>query len=616
MSGLCGWISTELRREPAAMALADMAAPLNGSQSFNGAQPLRSAGHSLGAMALAAAPAEASLYHQDGLLIASFGVPAEALARLWRAHGARACAALSGHFAFALLDERCAEALLAVDRCATRPLFYRMAGRSLLFASSMEALARHPGAGRELDPQALFDYLYLHAVHGPRTMFAGQRRLAPGECLHLHGGRVERIRYWRMRYTEHAVDPVPHTALLDALSLALDCTPHGSGMAQPAGFMLAGGAGATLAATLLQRGGGAVHTYAIGFGVGDGGILGAARAAARRIGSRHREQIIDGADVADAIAALAQATDAPCGDPAAVAMLFAGRMARADGLERLHGAFGAAQLFGRGRRYAGLAQANRYERLPGALRQLLIEPLLFGPGARLPMLEGLRTRIEQAMAPPLARLRRRNALLSHGTANVFEPAFLELVDPDAPAGAQEEAWWLTQARSAVNCAVDLELQGDLPCRIVPAFAAACAAAGVQAGLPYLDDAVVAMAARLAPRHKSGNGPQRLFAKALRELGAPVPAPAAGAVALPFGRWLLGDARVRALAYDSLSTLAKRRILRREFIDLLLARRLPQDPTAHGQTVWRLLMLEQWLARGRRDGLAAEARGDALALVPG
>lgn len=200
MSGLCGWFS----REPAAMALADMAAP------FAGNWPLRSAGHSLGCLGLAAGVDEASLVHQDGLLIACFGVQPDALARLWRTHGPRACAALSGHFAFALLDERRGEALLAVDRCATRPMFYQMAGRSLLFAGSSEALATHPGAGRELDPQALFDYLYLHAVHGPRTMFAGQRRLAPGECLHLHGGRVERIRYWRMRYTEHAVDPAPH----------------------------------------------------------------------------------------------------------------------------------------------------------------------------------------------------------------------------------------------------------------------------------------------------------------------------------------------------------------------------------------------------------------------
>jgi asparagine synthase (glutamine-hydrolysing) len=228
----------------------------------------------------------------------------------------------------------------------------------------------------------------------------------------------------------------------------------------------------------------------------------------------------------------------------------------------------------------------------------------------------MRTRIEESMAAPALRLRRRNALLALGTANVFEPAFLELVNADAPAASQEEAWWLAQARSSVNRAVDLQLQGDLPCLIVPAFTAACAAAGMQASLPYLDDAVVAMAARLAPRHKSGNGPRTLFRRALRELDGKLPPAAAGAPVLPFGQWLLGDARLRALAYDSLSALAKRRILRREFVDLLLARRLPEDPAVHGQFVWRLMMLEQWLGRGRRDGFRLEQAADATVLVAG
>jgi asparagine synthase (glutamine-hydrolysing) len=605
MSGLCGWVSTE----PPGMPVEDMAAP------FAGARPLRSAGHSLGAVALAAGPEEASLYHQDGLLIVHWGERVEALARLWRTHGARACAALSGHFAFALLDERRGEALLAVDRCATRPLFWQMAGRSLLFASSGEALARHPGAGRMVDPQALFDYLYLHAVHGPRAMFAGQRRLAPGECLHLHGGRVERIRYWRMRYTEHASEPAPQAELLDALSCAVDAGGPGASPGAGAALMLGGGAAGTLLATLLQRGAAEpVRSYAVGFGSGGARQLAGARTAARRIGSRHREQLLDAGDVADAIAALARHGDAPCGDPGAVAMLYAAQMARDDGHPRLHAGFGAAQLFGRGR-HAPLARTNRYERLPGALRQLAIEPLLFGLGARLPgAFERVRARIEQAMLPPLLRLRRRNALVLLGAANVFEPAFLELVDPDAPAARQEETWWLAQARSAANRAVDLELQGELPCRILPAFDAACSAAGVQAVLPYLDDAVVAMAARLAPRYRSGKGPRRLFAAALRELGGSLPAASQRAPVLPFGRWLQGDARLRALAYDSLSGLARRRILRREFVDLLLARRLPQDPASHGETVWRLLMLEQWLARGRRDGFGVKSGQAASALL--
>ena len=590
MSGLCGWVSTE----PGGLPVEDMAAP------FAGARTPRCAGNALGAVALAAGSGEASLYHQDGLLIVHWGERVEALARLWRTHGARACAALSGHFAFALLDERRGEALLAVDRCATRPLYWRMAGRSLLFASSCEALARHPGAGRELDAQAVFDYLYLHAVHGPGSMFAGQRRLAPGESLHLHGGRVERIRYWRMRYTEHAAEQAPHTELLDALSCAIEA----GGERLDTGLMLGGGAAGTLLASLLQRGAAhALRSYAVGFGNAGARLLASARAAARKAGSRHREQTIDADDVADAVEALIRSCDAPCGDPGAVAMLFAARMAREDGCTRLHGAFGAAQLFGRGR-YAGLARANRYERLPGALRQLAIEPLLFGLGARLPgTFERVRARIEQSMAPPLARLRRHNPLLAYGAAAMFEPDFLELVDPELPAARQEEAWWLAQARSPANRAVDLALQGDLPCRIVPAFAAACAASNLAPVLPFLDDAVVGMAARLAPRHKLGRAPRRLFAQALRELGATPGADHAST--LPFGHWLQADARLRALACDSLSDLAGRRILRREFIDLLLARRLPEDPASHGQTVWRLMMLEGWLARAGAMGFRRE-----------
>lgn len=98
----------------------------------------------------------------------------------------------------------------------------------------------------------------------------------------------------------------------------------------------------------------------------------------------------------------------------------------------------------------------------------------------------------------------------------------------------------------------------------------------------------------------------------REPAAP-PARSASAPVLPFGRWLQSDARLRALACDSLSTLARRGILRRAFIDLLLARRLPEDPAAHGDTVWRLMMLEHWLARERRDGAFAAACAETPAL---
>jgi asparagine synthase (glutamine-hydrolysing) len=171
------------------------------------AVPLRPAAaavgeHGAGAVALAAAPATQHPA-EEGLLVAVWGERADTLARLWRSYGAKACAALSGSFAFAILDEQRDEALLAVDRSGGRPLFYQQVGRSLLFATSAEALVQHPGAGREIDPQALYDYLNFHDVPAPGAVYKGQRRLLAGEFLHFQGGRLQRGRYWKMQFHEN-----------------------------------------------------------------------------------------------------------------------------------------------------------------------------------------------------------------------------------------------------------------------------------------------------------------------------------------------------------------------------------------------------------------------------
>jgi asparagine synthase (glutamine-hydrolysing) len=75
------------------------------------------------------------------------------------------------------------------------------------------------------------------------------------------------------------------------------------------------------------------------------------------------------------------------------------------------------------------------------------------------------------------------------------------------------------------------------------------------------------------------------------------------LAPPFGQWLLSDARLRSLAFDSLSDLRRRGIVRAEFVDALLTRHLPANPARHGRMAWVLMMLELWFAQ-RRPGAAA------------
>jgi len=49
--------------------------------------------------------------------------------------------------------------LLARDRLGEKPLYYHLAGGSLVFASELKALLRFPQVEARVDPQALDDYL-------------------------------------------------------------------------------------------------------------------------------------------------------------------------------------------------------------------------------------------------------------------------------------------------------------------------------------------------------------------------------------------------------------------------------------------------------------------------
>lgn len=602
MSGLCGWFS----REPAALPIGQMAASLCRFDQT----PLRTGAHGLGAVALAGPLDCAALYHEDGLLIAHWGERVDALARLWRTHGAKACAALSGHFAFAILDERRGEALLAVDRSASRPLFYQVVGHTLLFASSGDALVQHPGAGRALDPQALFNYLYFQTVPAPGAMYKGQRRLAPGEFVHMHGARVERGRYWRLRFQEHQPDGLPalKSELRDSLAGALEASLG----QQRVGVMLSGGTGsAALAALLHAASGERVPSFAVGAGSGPRGALGAARAAARTLHADHHERELGASDAADAIPKLAAVFDQPCGEPGALAAYHCALLAREAGVMRLLAGHGGAVLFGRGERYALQMRLSGYERLPSALRQLVLEPLLFRLAARVRggALAAVRARIEQSMQPFPARLRQTNLLFEYGPAGVLDPSLLDAVDASAPQAALEQAWWLAQCRAPVNRMIALDLEHTLAEHALPATAKACELAGVDAAFPYLHDVLVAFAARLEPRHKGDPGARGLLREALRgTLPARLGTAGAEGFELPFGQWLLSDARLKNLAFDSLAELRRRRILHAGFSDTLLAR-LPGQPARHGRMVWLLMMLEQWFAlrQGELEPAPARAR---------
>ena len=80
-------------------------------------------------------------------------------------------------FAFAIADGD--RLLLARDRLGIKPLFYTVVAGTVLFASEMKSLLRHPGVRAAVDMQALVDSFAVGLPVGDRTFLAGSAACSP-----------------------------------------------------------------------------------------------------------------------------------------------------------------------------------------------------------------------------------------------------------------------------------------------------------------------------------------------------------------------------------------------------------------------------------------------------
>ena len=110
----------------------------------------------------------------------------------------------------ALWSEREQRLVLARDRVGIKPLYYSQAGQNLLFGSELKAILGHPDASRNLDLDALQDYLSLNYVPGENTLVEGIQKLRPGHLLESRRGKVWIRPYWQIQFA-----PDPHPAGLE-----------------------------------------------------------------------------------------------------------------------------------------------------------------------------------------------------------------------------------------------------------------------------------------------------------------------------------------------------------------------------------------------------------------
>src|SRR3990167_6020282 len=273
-------------------------------------------------------------------------------------------------------------------------------------------------------------------------------------------------------------------------------------------------------------------------------------------------------------------------------------MAREDGVTKLLAGDGGDELFGGNTRYAKQKVFGWYDGIPAGLRTGLLEPVSrLGVMNQIPLIRKAASYVNQARVPMPDRLMTYNLLFRLGVQDVLTPELLAQVDQQDPAQQQRHIW--TQARTdrLVNRMLAFDWRYTLADCDLPKVVGTTALAGVGVGFPMLDDRLVGFSQKLPADYKlKGLKLRWFFKEALRGfLPDAIITKKKQGFGLPFGVWANTHPALNALATDSLHSLAKRGVVRADFIQTLLTQRLPEHPGYFGEMVWILMMLEQWLA---------------------
>ena len=526
----------------------------------------------------------------------------EVLVHLYEERGPAFVEPLRGMFAIAVWDARRSRLVLARDRFGIKPLYYRVGGGQISFASELKALLRQPGFLREIDPVALEAFLAFNSIPAPLTIFTEARKLPAGHTLVAERGEVEISRYARPA-------PVPagevraesDEVLADELRERLRDSVRAHLVSDvPVGVLLSGGIDSSaLTALAAAESGYRVSTFSIGFDEGSFDELGQARLIAERYDTDHHELILR-PDAVDLLPRLVEAFDEPFGDSSALPTYLVSQLASGTVKVVLSGE-GGDELFGGYYTYVADRLAPRVGRAAALLRPLV--ELLPSSSERVSFDYKAKRFVRGANLPPVER--------HHAWKEIFstdaQDQLLSSSRTSDPLDVYRARYAETEGAEELARLQDLDLGIYLVDDLLVKTDRASMAHSLEARVPFLDPVVAELALALETKKKvRGFSKKRLLRRAAAPLlPREIVRGRKQGFSIPVAAWLRGD-----LAPFARDVLSAETIERQGYLDPGAVARVLEEHTSGkedlSRQIWGLLSFTLWFDRYGREPVSAGA----------
>lgn len=327
----------------------------------------------------------------------------EVLLHAYRKWGDGFVERLNGMWAFVIYDRLRKRIFGSRDRFGKKPLYYFREGQCFGWASELPALLQHPKCPRDLSTLSLKKYFAYNYIPAPRSIYERVWKLPGGHCFsyELRSGELKTWKYW-----EFVIEPsrsiglpgevqefefnststagtagsrsgitiVKGSRRVEAMQIEGLCEEIRDTLERavkrrlmsdvPLGVFLSGGIDSSAIAALAAKHvpAGQLNTFAIGFNEPSFDESAHARFVAERLGTRHREEILDLDKSVSLLPEIVSKLDEPLGDGSLLPTYLLSRFTRQHVTVAL-GGDGGDELFAGYDPFRALKKAELYSRL-------------------------------------------------------------------------------------------------------------------------------------------------------------------------------------------------------------------------------------------------------------
>jgi asparagine synthase (glutamine-hydrolysing) len=498
-------------------------------------------------------------------------------------------------FAFAIWDEQKQLLLVARDRLGKKPLYYALDDNRFLFASEIKALLEHENVSRELDTQALSDYLSLLYIPAPKSIFSSIRKLPAAHYAVVTADTFNIRQYWDLTF-----DPQHHLTQAqmqdDFLGILDESTRLRMVSEVPLGAFLSGGVDSSAVVAFMSKAStDPVKTNAISFPHAKYDESEYARQIACRFGADHCEFMVE-PDAVSVIEKLAWHYDEPFADSSAVPTYYVSKMTRDRVTVALSGDGGDENFAGYRRYYFDQLEQKIRGFFPDAVRRTLFGTLgaLYPKADYLPQMFRGKTLLSNiARDPAAAYCFSMSAFKEEAKQSLLRPEIWQKLHDYRTDCIFTELYNKAPAEDHLSKIQYIDIKTYLAEQILTKVDRASMAVSLEVRCPILDHKFMEYVARIPSDMKLvGKDGKHIFKQALTRY---IPAemlwrPKMG-FSMPICEWFRGS--LKGYLYDcAVDGQATRKYLNRPYLETMYRQHL-SGMSDWTQELWAVLMLNLW-----------------------